>query len=181
MLIYQDVFSGDELASDSFPMKEVDGTILEFRGKHCIRREGEIVLAGANASAEGEDADDGPSDGTEERGIDICLNHRLQNMTQVYGDKKQFASWAKEYMKKLIDHMKKEGKNDDEVEAFKGKIQEYISSLIKKERFKNLDFFVGDGENACDGQLAILEYRDVDGTEVPTLMLIKQGCIEEKC
>ncbi len=52
-------FADGELSSDSFPMKLVDDLIWEFKGRHVVRKEGEITLAGANASAEGEDADDG--------------------------------------------------------------------------------------------------------------------------
>ncbi|NXX24004.1 TCTP protein, partial [Podargus strigoides] len=65
------------LASDSFPMKLVDGLIWEFKGRQVVRKEGEILLPGANPSAEGED-DDEVNDECVERGIDFVLNHRLQ-------------------------------------------------------------------------------------------------------
>ena len=77
------VISEDELCSDSFPMKLVDGLVYEFKGKHVVRKEGDIVLAGSNPSAEGEDADEG-GDENVERGIDFVLNHRLQEM-KCYG------------------------------------------------------------------------------------------------
>lgn len=60
-------------------MKLVDDLIYEFKGKHVVRKEGEIVLAGSNPSAEGEDADDG-ADENVERGIDFVLNHKLVEM-----------------------------------------------------------------------------------------------------
>ncbi|CAJ0563982.1 unnamed protein product, partial [Mesorhabditis spiculigera] len=72
MLIYKDVFTGDELASDSFPMKLVDDLIFEFKGRHVVRKEGEIILAGSNPSAEGEDGDDGVDDSAVQRGLDPC-------------------------------------------------------------------------------------------------------------
>lgn len=40
-------------------MKLVDDLIWEFKGRQVVRKEGEILLGGANPSAEGEDADDG--------------------------------------------------------------------------------------------------------------------------
>lgn len=83
------IFTEDELCSDSFPMKLVNGLIWEFKGRHVVRKEGEVVLAGANPSAEGEDVDDGGADEHVERGIDFVLNHRLQEMN-VYEDKKMF-------------------------------------------------------------------------------------------
>lgn len=59
-------------------MKLVDDLVFEFKGRHVVRKEGDVVLDGANASAEGEDGDDGCG-GEEhvERGIDFILNHRL--------------------------------------------------------------------------------------------------------
>lgn len=35
-------------------------------------------------------------------------------------------------------------------------------------------------DGAGDGQVAIIEYRDIDGEEVPTLMLIKEAITSEK-
>lgn len=37
------MFLGDELASDSFPMKLVDDLIYEFKGKHVIRKEVNVL------------------------------------------------------------------------------------------------------------------------------------------
>merc|ERR1711890_117026 len=76
MKIFKDVFSGDELFSDTYPMKLVDDCIYEVYGKHETRTEGDIQLDGANASAEGEDGDAG-ADPSSVSGIDIVLNHRL--------------------------------------------------------------------------------------------------------
>ncbi|CAI5437685.1 unnamed protein product [Caenorhabditis angaria] len=179
MLIFKDIFNDDELASDSFPMKLVDGLIYEFQGKHVVRKEGEIVLAGSNPSAE-EGAEDDGSDEHVERGIDIVLNHKLTEM-QVYEDVSAFKGYVKTFMKKVIDHMTKEQRPQEEIDTFKKKIQAWVVSLLDKSRFKNLAFFVGErmaqGE---EGQLAIIEYRDVDGTEIPTMMLVKEAILSEK-
>lgn len=67
--------------------------------KHVVRKEGDVKIDGANPSAE--EMDEGTEEAVE-RGVDIILNHRLQNMTGVYGDKKTFTQWCKEYMKKYI-------------------------------------------------------------------------------
>merc|ERR1712080_286188 len=70
MKIFKDVFSGDELFSDTYPMKLVDDCMWEVYGKHETRVQGEIAIAGANASAEG-------ADEHTESGVDLVLNHRL--------------------------------------------------------------------------------------------------------
>jgi hypothetical protein len=56
--------------------------------------------------------------------------------------------------------------------------------LLSKDRFKTLQFFIG--ENMADGkgegQVAIVEFRDEpNGEEVPYLLLVKEALIEEKC
>ncbi|CAJ0962455.1 unnamed protein product, partial [Mesorhabditis belari] len=183
MLIFKDVFTGDELASDSFPMKLVDDLIYEFKGKHVVRKEGEITLAGSNPSENPEEeADAGVDDSSVQRGIDFVLNHNLQEMN-CYEDTTIFKSYVKTFMKKVIEHMEKEGKPADQVNDFKKKIQAWVVSLLSKERFKNLAFFIGErqAEGNGEGQVAIVEYRDENGNEVPTLMLVKEALEQEKC
>lgn len=179
MLIYKDIFSDDELSSDTYPTKVVDEVILEFTGKYEVRKEGAIVLAGSNPSAEGEDADDG-EDESVQRGIDIVLNHQLVEM-QVYCDPKAFKEYLREYMKRLADKLKEKGMAEDDLKEWKTKVQGYFGPLVKKERFKNLQFFSGPGDNACDGQLGILEYRDFDDGEKPIMIFVRAGLEEEKC
>ncbi|RCN32707.1 ribosomal protein L10 [Ancylostoma caninum] len=186
MLIFKDVFTGetmcldDELSSDSFPMKLVDDLIYEFKGRHVIRKEGEIMLPGANPSAEGEEGDEGTEEHVE-RGIDIVLNHKLVEMN-CYEDPATFKSYVKSFMKKVVEYMEKNGKSKDEVDTFKKKIQAWVMSLLDKKRWKSLQFFIGErmADGAGDGQVAIIEYRDIDGEEVPTLMLIKEAITSEK-
>ena len=180
MLIFKDAFTDDELSSDSFPMKLVDNLVFEFKGKHVVRKEGDVVLAGSNPSAEGEDGEDG-SDEHVERGIDIVLNHKLVEMN-CYEDPAMFKSYIKGFMKKVIEHMEKNGKSKEDVDEFKKKIQAFVVSLLDKKRWKTLQFFIGEraAEGAEGGQVAIIEYRDVDGEEVPTLLLIKEAIIQEK-
>uniref|UniRef100_A0A0N4ZGL0 Translationally-controlled tumor protein homolog n=1 Tax=Parastrongyloides trichosuri TaxID=131310 RepID=A0A0N4ZGL0_PARTI len=179
MLIYKDAFSEDELCSDSFPMKLVDDFVYEFKGKHVVRREGDIVLDGANPSAEDE-MDEGSEEHVE-RGIDFVLNHRLAEMN-CYEDPSTFKAYAKSFMKKTLEYMKKNGKSDEEIETWKKKAQSWIMSLLAKDRFKNLAFFIGENmaDGSAEGQVAIVEYRDENGVETPVLMLVKEAIIVEK-
>ena len=54
-----------------------------------------------------------------------------------------FKSYIKEFVKKVVDYLEKEGKPKDEVDAFKKKLQGWVASILNKERFKNLQFFIG--------------------------------------
>lgn len=82
--------------SDSFKMKLVDEVVYEVFGKLVQRKEGGLILDGANPSAE--EADEGTEDAVES-GVDVVLNSRLVE-TFAFGDKKSFTAYLKDYMKK---------------------------------------------------------------------------------
>lgn len=96
MRIYKDIFTGDEMFSDSFKMKLIDDVLYEVTGKLISRSQGDVQLDGANPSAE--EADEG-TDAATETGIDVVLNHRLAE-SYAFGDKKSFTLYLKDYMKK---------------------------------------------------------------------------------
>jgi len=173
MKIYKDVFNGDEMFSDTYKIKLVDEVMYEVTGKLVQRRAGEVVLAGANASAEGEDADEGGDVGLES-GVDIVLNHRLCE-TFAFGDKKGYTAYLKEYMKKVVDKLQTTA--PDQVDVFKTNINKVMKDILG--RFKDLQFFTGESMD-CDGMVAMMEYRDIDGDSIPILMCFKHGLEEEK-
>jgi hypothetical protein len=67
--------------------------------------------------------------------------------------------------------------NPDEVEVFKTNIQKFSKELLGK--FKDLSFYTGESMDPDSG-LAILDYKDVNGVEVPVMYFFKHGLIEEK-
>ncbi|GJQ80878.1 putative translationally controlled tumour protein [Trypoxylus dichotomus] len=99
MRIYKDVFTGDEMFSDTYKIKLVDEVLYEVYAKLIQRTQGGIEIAGFNPSAE--EADEG-TDEAVESGVDVVLNHRLQE-TFMFGDKKSYTAYLKDYMKKHID------------------------------------------------------------------------------
>jgi len=173
MKIYKDVFSGDELFSDTYPIKLVEDCIYEVTGKHETRTEGDVVLEGSNASAEGADADEG-ADSSSVSGIDIILNHRLTETG--FGSKKDYMVYLKDYMKKVVKFLE-ENDRAGEVDTFKKNINNVMKDLLGK--FKDLQFFTGESMDA-EAMILILDYREVDGEEKPILMAFKHGISEEK-
>lgn len=105
--------------------------------------------------------------------MDIVLNHRLCETG--FADKKQFTTYLKDYMKKLV--TKLEEKDPSQVEVFKTNINKVMKDLLT--RFKDLQFFTGESMD-CEGLIAMLEYRDVDGVSTPILLCFKHGLEEEK-
>jgi len=171
MKIYKDVFSGDELFSDTYPMKLVDDCMYEVYGKHETRTEGEIVMAGSNASAE--EADEG-TDANSTSGVDVILNHRL--IETGFGSKKDYMVYLKDYMKKVVKFLEENGRQG-EVEVFKKNINGYMKEVLG--RFKDLQFYVGESMDN-DAMIVIVDYKEYEGEERPCLLAFKHGLEEEK-
>lgn len=76
----------NELISDAYPLITKDNGIWEVDCRKVTVGGEDIVLEGANASAEGEDADDTENNSTQV--LDIVRDFRLQEGMQY--DKKQF-------------------------------------------------------------------------------------------
>merc|ERR1712223_1630321 len=172
MKIYEDVFSGDEMFSDTYPIKLVKDCMWEITGKHISRTQDEIQLAGSNASAE--EADEG-TDAASESGVDVILNHRL--VETGFGSKKDYTVYLKDYMKKVVKYLE-ENDMKDQVEGFKANITIVMKELLGK--FKDLQFYTGESMDP-DAMILMLEYREVDGEEKPIMMAFKHGLREVKC
>ncbi|XP_070160361.1 translationally-controlled tumor protein homolog [Polyergus mexicanus] len=171
MRIYKDLFTGDEMFSDTYKIKLVDDVLYEVYGKLISRKSGEVNIAGFNPSAE--EADEG-TDEMVESGVDIVLNHRLQE-TFAFGDKKSYTLYLKDYMKKLVARLEEE--SPDQVEVFKTNMNKVMKDILG--RFKELQFFTGVSMD-IDGIVGLMEYREIDGESVPVLMFFKHGLEEEK-
>lgn len=171
MRIYKDIFTGDEMFSDSYKMKLVDEVVYEVYGKLVQRKHGDIQLDGANPSAE--EVDEG-TDSSIESGVDVVLNHRLSE-TYAFGDKKSYTLYLKDYMKKLVEKLQE--KSPDQVDIFKTNMNKVMKDILG--RFKELQFFTGESME-IEGMVGLMEYREIDGQSVPVLMFFKHGLDEEK-
>merc|ERR1711994_945656 len=172
MKIYEDVFSNDEMFSDTYPIKLVNDCMWEITGKHISRTQDDIQLEGSNASAE--EADEG-TDAVSESGLDIVLNHRLCETG--FGSKKDYTTYLKDYMKKVVKYLE-ENDMKDQVDSFKTNITTVMKSLLGK--YKDLQFYTGESMDP-DAMILMLEYREVDGEEKPIMMAFKHGLREVKC
>ncbi|GAB2287310.1 hypothetical protein Dimus_021691 [Dionaea muscipula] len=168
MLVYNDLLSGDELLSDSFPYKELEnGMLWEVEGKWVVKGSVDVDI-GANPSAEGGEDDEGVDDQAV-KVVDIVDTFRLQE--QPAFDKKQFVAFMKKYIKNLTEKLEPEKK-----EVFKKHVEgavKYIMSMIK-----DLQFFVGESMHD-DGSLVFAYYKD--GATDPTFLYLAYGLKEIKC
>ncbi|XP_055816670.1 translationally-controlled tumor protein homolog [Solanum dulcamara] len=168
MLVYQDLLTGDELLSDSFPYKELEnGMIWEVQGKWVVQGAVDVNI-GANPSAEGGGDDEGVDDQAV-KVVDIVDTFRLQE--QPTFDKKQFVTFIKRYIKNLTPKL--EGEAQD---AFKKNIESATKFLLPK--LKDFQFFVGESMHD-DGALVFAYYKE--GATDPTFLYLAPGLKEIKC
>ncbi|EME47225.1 hypothetical protein DOTSEDRAFT_122601, partial [Dothistroma septosporum NZE10] len=164
-----DLITGDEVISDSYEIKEVDGAVYEADCKKISVGVGDIDI-GANASAEGGD-DDGAEDQAAQV-IDVVHSFRL-NETSF--DKKSYLSHLKTYMKKVKEGLKTNGASDDTVKEFETKASAYAKKIIAN--FKDYEFLIGESMDP-DGMVILLNYRE-DGI-TPYVTVWKHGLTEMK-
>jgi len=168
MIIYKDIITGDEIISDSYNLKEIDGVAYDADCKK-ITVGGDNVDIGANPSAEegGDDVED-----TTQTVIDVVHSFRL-NETSF--DKKSYLSHLKTYMKKVKDAMKEKGASEDEIKEFEKGAQTFAKKIVAN--FKDYEFLIGDSMDP-DGMVILLNYRE-DGI-TPFVTVWKHGLTEMK-
>ncbi|KAK0753166.1 Mss4-like protein [Schizothecium vesticola] len=168
MIIFKDALTDDEIISDSFDMKEVDGVAYEVDCQMIV--EGAVqVDTGANASAE--EAEEGIEDEAVKVN-NVVHSFRLQSTSF---DKKSYLTYLKGYMKSVKKYLQEAGKSDEEVKDFETKAQGFAKKIIGN--FKDYEFYTGESMNP-DGMVVLLNYRE-DGT-TPYVIVWKHGLKEMK-
>ncbi|UNI16304.1 hypothetical protein JDV02_002747 [Purpureocillium takamizusanense] len=170
MKIYNDILTGDEIISDSFDLKEIDGIVYEA---DCamITEAAVNVDTGANASAEG-----GDDETVEDQAVkvnNIVHSFRLQS-TQF--DKKGYLGYLKGYLKAVKAALQEKGADADTITAFEKGAQTYVKEKLLP-NFKDLEFYTGESMNP-DGLVVLLNYRE-DGV-TPYVIVWKHGVKETK-
>ncbi|KAI0887202.1 translationally-controlled tumor protein [Annulohypoxylon maeteangense] len=170
MIIFRDALteSKDELLSDSFKLKDIDGIAYEA---DCAMIEIDAVNVDTGANASAEEADDGLEDSAQKVN-NIIHSFRLQPTSF---DKSSYLSYLKGYMKRLAKHLKDTGKSDEEIKEFQTKAQGFAKKIVSN--FKDYEFYTGESMDV-DGMVVLLNYRE-DGV-TPFVTIWKHGLDEMK-
>lgn len=134
----QDIITGDELISDSYNLKEIDGVVYEADCSK-ITIGGDTVDIGANPSAE--EAEESTEEGKQQV-IDVVHSFRL-NETSF--DKKSYLSHLKGFMKEVKQKMKDNGASDEQVTEFEKGASGYAKKIVAN--FKDFEFLIGESMN----------------------------------
>ncbi|QPG75104.1 Ribosome associating protein [Brettanomyces nanus] len=168
MIIFKDIFSDDELLSDAYDTKEVNGVVIEADCQLIKVKDGADVDIGANPSAEV--GDDDLEDGPVETVNNVVYSFNLQPTTF---DKKSFMVYIKSYMKKVKAYLTEH--DPDQVEVFEKGATAYVKKVLKS--FKDWEFYTGESMDP-DAMVILLNYRE-DGT-TPFVAIWKHGAKHEK-
>lgn len=170
MIIYKDIFTGDEMFSDIYKIIETDnGVLIEVEGKQISRTENlDDSLFGCNASAE-EQVDSIEPNSTS--GIDIIMNHKL---VETFYKKDSFKVYIKEYMKEI--KAKLEEERPERVEDFIKNASKAVAKILAN--LSDYQFFMGESMDP-KGSLGFLNFRE-DGL-TPFMIFFKDGLEIEKC
>eukprot|EP01065_Artemidia_motanka_P036478 TRINITY_DN44408_c0_g1_i1.p1 TRINITY_DN44408_c0_g1~~TRINITY_DN44408_c0_g1_i1.p1 ORF type:complete len:162 (+),score=57.97 TRINITY_DN44408_c0_g1_i1:76-561(+) len=160
MKVLKDIVTGDELASDSYPMSD-DGLFLNVKGKFVTLTDGDYGIAG----------EEGEVDSSSRTVIDIVDAFRLQELQL---DLKGFQAEIKGTCQSIKTHLEEQGK-EEEAAAFQRGVVDAIKGFMPKVRKDELSFYKGE---SMAGQLIIVEWDEVSGD--PVFKFFKAGVKEEK-
>ena len=163
MKVWKDVFSGDELVSDSYKMTMIhQDACLEVQAKFVTKGNDNIQIAS-------DDVDDGEAEG--ETVINIVDAHRLSELQL---SKKDCMAMLKGYLKRVVGYLKENGK-EDRVAGFKAGATEMIKFVMEK--FDEMQIFVGE---SMDTEAALVFSYTKDGESEPVFLYMVDGTKEEK-
>jgi len=177
MKVYTDIFSNDEMFSDTHLVtEERNGLIFKVKAKLITVSDSVEVNIGANASqdpdAEKDDDEGGVSPlGAGQRSVlDVVEFCHLQ---QTSFDKTGFVSYIKGYMKRVKAAL--EEKNPTRVETFTKEAQAFVKDLLAN--FSEYEFYAGQSLD-LDAGVALLFYEN-DGQD-PYFYFLRDGLKEVK-
>jgi len=178
MRVYKDVFNGDELMSDSYPIVTLDDIIYEVETKMLSRSKVGAIDIGGNPSAE-EGAEDEGADGDNDA---VTVNNLIDahQLVETSYDKKSYLAHIKAYLKRMVPVVKEKAlaaKKDPEAEVkqFQEKAQEFVKKVVAK--FDDYMFYTG--EQMDPECMVVLKVYKEDGI-IPYFLFWKDGLKEEK-
>ena len=162
MKVWIDVFSGDEMVSDSYKNQLIfNDACLEVKAKFTTKGSDFVAIAA-------DDEDDG---GEGETVINVVDAHHLNEMTL---SKKDTMVMLKAYLKRVVAWMKENGK-EDRVAGFQKGATEMVKFIMGK--FDEMQIFAG---QSVDTEASLAFAYTMDGEVDPTFLFFADGMKEEK-
>lgn len=171
MKVYFDVFSNDEVLSDSYPITtEHDDVILEVASRVTIKGAEQFDI-GRGSEFGGGGEEEAVLEEGQERINDIISSFSLQ---EVPFTKKEYTVYIRGYMQRLKKFL--EENNPDRVAAFMAGASGFVKRVMAN--FDEFKFYVGSSYDQSAG--LVLSYFKEESNEAPHFLYIRDGLREEK-
>ena len=170
MKVYFDVFSNDELISDSYPtVLQNSDVVMEVASRMVAKGNEEIDIGRGNEFGGG--GEDEAVDNTVERVNDVVTSFSLQETSFT---KKEYVTVIKGYMQKLKKHLAENG--SDRVDIFMKGATEFVKWVVAN--FDEFKFYSGPSYD--QSAMIVLSYYKQEENEAPHFLFIRDGLREEK-
>ncbi|MFB7716782.1 hypothetical protein [Nocardia sp. NPDC056100] len=158
MLVWRDIFTGDDVISDSFEIAEaIDAQGSAVPG--MFRVDSKIITRAADEK------------------VNNVIDEQVGfGYTQTYFETKaELKAYLKQYFVRILNHLKGSGASGDEIDRFESDAVEILKFL--NPRFKDLQYYMF-RSMAGDGGMAFAYYEPESHT--PTFLYIRWGLEEVK-
>jgi hypothetical protein len=159
MRVYVDLISGDEFVSDSYPSQLIhDDACLEVKGRYVKKGSEQIAIASDDIIEEDENA---------VTVVDIVDAFQLN---EIQLGKKDFAAWVKNYLGKITEKLKEQGK-EDRIDNFKKGATALTKAILAQ--FDEFQIYTGPKYD-MEGGLAF-SYQKEQTDDGPTFLFYADG------
>ncbi|RHY32857.1 hypothetical protein DYB32_002162 [Aphanomyces invadans] len=179
MLVWQDIFTDDEVVSDShnvYEAKDKEGNLIpgmiEVASK-TVTKGGLNVDVGCGDAFGGGDQDVDDSVETVNNIIDESVGFGYTETG--FNSKADLKTYLKSYFRKIIKHLKATNASDETLDQFKSDAQEIVKALVGM--YDDLQYYMFRSMDSEAG-MAYSYYKD--GATTPVFMYIKWGLKEVK-
>ena len=179
MLVWQDIFTDDEVMSDSHKVSPVtDGEGNEVSGMFQV--ESKMVTKGGDSI----DIGCGNAFGGDAEEVDDAVE-KVNNITDEgvgfgytetgFDSKSDLKTFLKSYFRKIMKHLKSNDASDEKIGQFKEDAQGIVKYLVSI--YKELEFFMF---RSMDSEAGMAFAYYPEGAHYPTFLYIKWGLKEVK-
>ncbi|XP_031555057.1 translationally-controlled tumor protein homolog [Actinia tenebrosa] len=176
MLLFQDIFTGKDILTDSYKMKLVDDFVYVVEGSYVTKSGDNFSdeMFGGNPSAE-EQVEE-LEQASSKSGFDVILNHEDLEEYNEQPTLKQFLKT----LKKIIGFAKEKIPKDRFDSIFKPKMTEFFTTGPGKERFSNFQIYFSKGYITEDGDVkAAPVLIDADDTGMKSTIYYFKDLMDE--
>ena len=162
--LYKCAFSNSEMFSDAFPTEEAYGGYVLIVKSSIVDK----------AAMKFDIGDCDEVDDQDQRVNDIVDGFQYNESTFT---KAQFTAWFKGYVKRVLDRLKEQGKDEAYIKGFQTNATDVAKFILGK--IEDFTFYLNEN-NDMEGALAMCYWANTETDKGPTFIYFKDGMLREK-